>query len=338
MLSPRDFHRLTGALDRSFELGADCEMAIEIDPRSMTRDLAISLADAGVKRASLGVQDFDDRVQRAVGRLQSYEQTAHTAEWLRAAGVTSINLDLMYGLPYQTVKSVEVTVKQALTLDPDRIALFGYAHVPWMKRHQRLLPEDALPSSVERFEQCRVAAETMTASGYRPIGLDHFAKPQDLLARRQREGRLHRNFQGYTTDEAVALIGLGPSAISAMPQGYVQNEPGMVAYRSAIVANRPATARGCVLTADDRLRRDIIEKLMCNLEVDLTEVLEAQNGRLEDLASELSALDTLAAQGLVHRDNGKVAIPEDARPFVRTVCAVFDAYLSGNETRYSRAM
>lgn len=338
MLSPQDFHRLTGALERSFELGADCEMAIEIDPRSMTRDLAISLADAGVTRASLGVQDFDDRVQQAVGRLQSYEQTARTAEWLRAAGVTNINLDLMYGLPYQSAKSVEVTVKQALTLDPDRIALFGYAHVPWMKRHQQLLPEKALPSSVERFDQCRVAAETMMASGYRPIGLDHFAKPQDLLAHRQREGRLHRNFQGYTTDEAVALIGLGPSAISAMPQGYVQNEPGMVAYRSAIEANRPATARGCVLSADDRLRRDIIEKLMCNLEVDLTEVLAVRNGRLEDLASELSALDALAAQGLVHRDSGKVTIPEDARPFVRTVCAVFDAYLSGNETRYSRAM
>ncbi|MCC6888336.1 MAG: oxygen-independent coproporphyrinogen III oxidase [Hyphomicrobiales bacterium] len=336
MLSARDFARLSATLRASFDIDAAGEIAIEIDPRTMTRDRAHALAEAGVTRASLGVQDFDDRVQKTVGRLQSFRQTAGCAEWLRQAGVASVNLDLMYGLPYQTAASVEATVRQALTLDPDRIALFGYAHVPWMKRHQRLLPEEALPSSTQRFEQCRVAGATLTGAGYQPIGLDHFAKPDDLLARRQREGRLHRNFQGYTTDEAVALIGFGPSAIGSLPQGYVQNAPGMVTYRHAIDGGGLATVRGCALTEEDRVRGKIIERLMCNLEIDLAAVAGARS--VEEFAGELAALDPLVELGLVHRRDSRILVPEEARPFVRTVCAVFDAYLSGNETRYSRAM
>jgi oxygen-independent coproporphyrinogen-3 oxidase len=338
ILSPQDFERLMSALHQAFRFEAGCEVAIEIDPRTVTHDLVEVLASLGVTRASLGVQDFEERVQRAVGRLQSFETTARAAEWLRAAGIRNINLDLMYGLPYQTVGSVIATIRQALALDPDRIALFGYAHVPWMKRHQKLIPEEALPSSIERFDQCRAAAAVMTDAGYQAIGLDHFAKPGDPLARRQNERRVHRNFQGYTTDEAGALIGLGTSAISALPQGYAQNAPGTVAYRSAIEADRLATVRGRALSDDDRLRRDIIEQLMCNLEVNLADVAEARNRQLADFTTELSALDSLAEHDLVRYRDGIVSVPEHARPFVRTVCAVFDAYLSNGESRHSRAV
>jgi oxygen-independent coproporphyrinogen III oxidase len=338
ILAPCDFERLMNALHQTFRLVTGCEVAIEIDPRTVTHELVAALAGLGVTRASLGVQDFNEQVQKAVGRLQSFEVTARTAEWLRAAGIQNINLDLMYGLPYQTVDSVASTIRRALALDPDRIALFGYAHVPWMKRHQKLIPEEALPSSIERFAQYRAAAAVMTEAGYQAVGLDHFAKPGDPLARRQSERRIHRNFQGYTTDEASALIGFGTSAISALPNGYAQNAPATVAYRNAIEAERLATVRGCVISDDDRLRRDIIEQLMCNLEVNLADVAESRSRRLADFSTELAALDSLAEHDLVHRNDGIVTVPEHARPFVRTVCAVFDAYLTSGETRHSRAV
>jgi oxygen-independent coproporphyrinogen-3 oxidase len=338
MLSLRDFHRLADTFRRNFYFTADCEMAVEIDPRTLKRETVDVLADIGITRASLGIQDFDEGVQAAVKRIQSFEQTALAADWLRTAGIDGINVDLMYGLPYQTAASVAATTRRAVTLDPDRIALFGYAHVPWMKKHQQLLPEAALPSPVERFEQYLAAAGALRDAGYKPIGLDHFAKPHDLLARRERQKRLHRNFQGYTSDEAPVLIGLGTSAISTLPQGYAQNAPSVVAYRQAIEAGRLSTVRGRLLTDDDRMRREIIEQLMCNLEVDLADIAAARNRRLDEFSAELSTIDSLAEHGLVHRHNGAIAIPEDARPFVRTVCATFDTYLSSNESRHSGAI
>jgi oxygen-independent coproporphyrinogen III oxidase len=338
MLLPRDFTRLMDALRRTFSVARGCDIAIEIDPRTLTRDVVFALRDGGVTRASLGVQDFDPRVQEAVGRVQSFEQTARTVGWLRKAGIASINLDLMYGLPYQTVETVGATARRSLALDADRIALFGYAHVPWMKRHQSLLPEEALPGTLERLAQNRAAAAVLKQAGFQPIGLDHFARPDDLLARRQREKRLHRNFQGYTDDEAAVLIGIGTSAIGMMPQGYVQNASSTVAYRDAIQGGRLATVRGRTLTEDDRLRRDIIEQLMCNLEVDLAETAAAWNRSLDDFATELSEIDALAMRGLVYRSDGMITVAENARPLVRTICAVFDAFLSDQETRYSRAV
>jgi len=244
----------------------------------------------------------------------------------------------MYGLPYQTAETAAATARRALVLDPDRIALFGYAHVPWIKRHQKLLPEAALPGATERLAQSSAASAMLKQAGLQAIGLDHFAKPDDLLARRQREKRLHRNFQGYTTDEAAVLIGLGTSAIGTMPQGYVQNASRTVAYRDAIQSGRLATVRGRALTDEDRLRRDIIERLMCNLEVDLAGTAAARNRSLDDFAAELSEIDTLAKHGLVDRHNGTITVAEDARPLLRTICAVFDAYSSNQEARYSRAV
>ena len=295
------------------------------------------MAEMGITRASLGVQDFEERVQQAIRRPQSFEQTARAVDGLRAAGIANINLDLMYGLPHQTVATITATAKRALALDPDRIALFGYAHVPWMKRHQRLIPEAALPGDSERFAQSSAAAAVLVGAGYRRIGLDHFAKDGDLLARRQREGRLHRNFQGYTTDESSNLIGFGPSSIGALPEGYVQNAPGMVAYRDAIVAGRPATVRGRALSPEDRLRRSIIERLMCDLTVDVAERCAAYDTDAEHFAAELAQLDELVSDGIVERSGSRITVPEQSRAFVRSVCAVFDAYMSNGEARFSKA-
>jgi len=337
ILTPRDFHRVMAALRVTFALASDAELAIEIDPRTVTEEYVAALADTGINRASLGVQDFDTHVQAAVNRMQSFEQTARVAGWLRAAGIGSINLDLMYGLPYQSVASIEATVRRALTLDADRIVLFGYAHVPWMKRHQRLIPEHALPGSDQRFAQSRAAAEVLIGAGYEAIGLDHFAKSYDALAQQQYVGRLHRNFQGYTTDESGTLIGFGASAIGTLPEGYVQNAPSAVAYRATIAAGQLATARGCALTEEDRLRRDVIERLMCDLKVDLAERCAAHHSDADRFAAELSELNALANEGLLERSGYKISIPERARPIVRTVCAVFDAYLSDDDMHFSQA-
>jgi oxygen-independent coproporphyrinogen-3 oxidase len=284
------------------------------------------------------VQGFDERVQRAVGRMQSYEETERAAERLRAAGIVNINLDLMYGLPFQTAESVSATVRQALGLDPDRVALFGYAHVPWMKKHQKLLPQEALPDGMERLAQARAAAQVLASAGYQPVGLDHFAKPGDLLVSRQRAKRLHRNFQGYTTDEASTLVGFGTSAIGMLPQGYVQNTASTVAYREAIRSDVLATARGRELTAEDRLRRAIIERLMCDLRVDLAGIAAAHGRNLDDFTPELSSLAPLADHGLVAISEGTVTVAEHARPFVRNICAAFDTYLAAGATRFSRAL
>ena len=337
MLAPRDLLRVMAALRTNFTLTPGTEIAIEIDPRSLTREHVAAMAEMGITRASLGVQDFAERVQQAIRRTQSFEQTARAIDGLRGAGIANVNIDLMYGLPHQTVATITATAERVLALEPDRIALFGYAHVPWMKRHQKLIPEDALPGSGERFAQNCAAAEVFAQSGYRRIGLDHFARAADLMARRQRDGRLRRNFQGYTTDESPNLIGFGPSAIGALPDGYVQNAPGMVNYRAAILAGRAATVRGRALNGEDRLRGRIIERLMCDLQVDIGELCAAHKAEADHFAAELGRLDEFVADGIVERTGNQIRVPEQARPFVRAVCAVFDAYLSNDETRFSRA-
>jgi len=337
MLRPQDLMRLTAGLRKNFAITPTTASAIEIDPRSLTPKHIAAMAEMGITRASLGVQDFEERVQQAIRRPQSFEQTARAVDGLRAAGIANINLDLMYGLPHQTVATITTTANRALALDPDRIALFGYAHVPWMKRHQRLIPEDALPGDSERFAQSCAAAEVLVGAGYRRIGLDHFAKDSDLLARQQRQGRLHRNFQGYTTDESANLIGFGPSAIGSLPGGYVQNAPSMVAYRDAIVAGRPATVRGRALTPEDRLRRSIIERLMCDLAVDVAERCAAYDTDAKHFAAELAKLDELVSDGIVERTGTRIKVPERSRAFVRSVCAVFDAYMANGEARFSKA-
>lgn len=337
LLAAGDLMRLMVLLRSRFSLPPDAELAVEIDPRTMTEAYAEALARAGITRASLGVQDFDERVQRAVGRLQSFDQTARVVDWLRQAGIAGINLDLMYGLPFQTTATLEATLQRALALAPDRMALFGYAHVPWLKRHQKLIPEAALPDTAARFEQARTAAQILSAAGYEPIGIDHFARRDDALAMRRRAGKLHRNFQGYTSDDARTLLGFGTSAIGSLPQAYVQNAANTVNYREMLAAGKLPVVRGCAVTAEDRLRRDVIESVMCHLAVDLGAVTAAHGVRPDHFASELAALDRFGEEGIVERNGDRIVIPDDARAFVRTVCAVFDQYLKPDKTRYSRA-
>ncbi|WP_201861921.1 oxygen-independent coproporphyrinogen III oxidase [Microvirga soli] len=337
ILSPEDLRQVSNRLDAAFAVRSDAEIAVEIDPRTITVAHVEALAASGLNRASLGVQDFDPLVQETIKRVQSFEQTAQVVAWLRQAGVSGLNLDLMYGLPFQSVESVTRSVELALKLDPDRIALFGYAHVPWMKRHQALMPEQALPDAVARVEQREAAATVFMRAGYVQVGIDHFAKPGDPMARRQKDGRLHRNFQGYTTDEATALIGFGTSAIGSLPQGYIQNAPTTVGYREAVLKGRLPVVRGVALSGDDRLRRMIIERLMCDFSVDLDEIASEFCSPV-DFRPELDAIDELARDGLVIRDGLTLVIPAEGRALVRNVCAVFDRYLENGTQRHSRAL
>jgi oxygen-independent coproporphyrinogen III oxidase len=334
-LAAKDFTAIADGIGKRFHIDAAAEIAVEIDPRHVDRSHVDAFADAGVNRASLGVQDFDPDVQKAIGRIQSLDQTARAVQRLRRIGVGRISFDLMYGLPHQTELSVASSVATALTLQPSRISLFGYAHVPWMKKHQELIPADALPGPVERLRQARAAETQLARAGYVAIGLDHFAKADDPLAVAQSAGRLHRNFQGYTTDEAPALIGLGASSIGFLPQGYVQNSPNLKLYREAIERGHLATARGFALTDDDRLRRRIIERLMCDLTVDLAGL---EDDACTAFAAELQSLADLAADGLVIVEGTRITVPQPMHLFIRKIAAVFDTYLQRSETRHSRAV
>jgi len=333
MLGPERLIALHERIARRFDCARVNEHAIEIDPRQCDSALAQALAAIGVNRASLGVQELSPHVQRAIGRVQPFETVAAAAAVLRAAGIANLNFDLMYGLPHQSRQNLHDTILRADTLRPDRIALFGYAHVPWFKTHQRLIDDAALPGAGERLAQAEIARGTLLALGYVPVGLDHFARPQDSLARAAKDGRLRRNFQGYTTDDADALIGLGASAIGRLPQGFVQNAPDLGAYGRAIMAGTFATARGIALSADDRLRGAIIERLMCDFAVDLDTIAGYQ-----ELPDALAALQPLERDGLVATAGARVTVTAAGRPFVRLVAAAFDAYLGHGTARHSRAV
>jgi oxygen-independent coproporphyrinogen III oxidase len=324
---------ISAKLGALFDVSTVREHAIELDPRRIDKSLVRALQAIGVTRASLGVQDASAHVQRAIGRIQPFERVQQAADWLRGAGITRLNVDLMYGLPTQTARDVARSAKLAASLGAQRLALFGYAHVPWFKRHQRLIDEAALPGLSERLEQAQAAAETLTGLGYRAIGLDHFALPDDELAIAAREKRLRRNFQGYTTDEADALIGLGASAIGRMPQGFVQNASDLAGYSRAVSSGRFATVKGLALSDSDRLRGAIIERLMCDLAVDLENF-----GGKEQFATELATLRPLCEHGLLEMNGGHIAITERGRPYLRIAASAFDAYLAAAEKRHSVAV
>lgn len=338
ILTPADFTATIERLRANFAFARDAEIAVELDPRTTDRDYVRAMVAAGVTRTSMGVQDFNPKVQEAINRIQPYEITARVFDWLREDGVTEINMDLVYGLPYQTVAGVVDNIDKAVGLAPRRIALFGYAHVPWMKKHQRLIPEGALPDIAERWRQYDAAAERLAENGYVAIGLDHFARADDEIAAAQREGRLHRNFQGYTTDVAPALIGFGASGIGSLPQGYIGNDHSVDGYKQIIRSGRLATARGIAIDDDDRLRRAIIERLMCDLAVDLDAVCADFGADAGQFAEALDRLAPMEADGLLERRGHRVRMTEDGRPLVRAACAAFDSYLQAGETRHSRAV
>ncbi len=314
------------------------EHAIELDPRRVDRALAQALAQIGFNRVSLGVQDFTPQVQEAIGRVQPFETVSRAVRMLREVGIPSMNFDLMYGLPRQSVDDVRESARAAATLQPRRIALFGYAHVPWLKPHH-LIDAAALPGAGERLDQAEAARTMLLALGYEAIGLDHFALPDDDLAIAARAGRLRRNFQGYTTDGADALIGLGASAIGRLPQGFVQNTPAIRAYSAAIDAGRPATARGIALSEEDRIRGRIIERILCDFEVDLDAIAgEASGSSRGRFEPELEALASLQRQGLLEREARRIRVTGQGQPFVRIVAAAFDVYLREGKARHSLAV
>ena len=319
-----------------FHVSTGAEIAIEIDPRTLTAEIARTLGACGFNRASLGVQSFDLEVQQAINRVQSFEQTQTAVRWLRAQGIERINLDLIYGLPRQTVESCLDTVEQALKLRPDRLAVFGYAHVPSFKPHQRNINGAALPDFEGRFAQSCVIVEALVAAGYVEIGLDHYALSDDPLAKAARTGRLHRNFQGYTTDGSEVLIGLGASAIGRMPQGFVQNEVRIPAYERLVAEGRLPVARGYRFKGDDRLRGEVIERLMCDHRADLDAICGRFGADPAALLAEVR-LKPLLVDGLVEQDGLEISVKPHARALVRSIAAAFDAHLAGAD-RHSRAV
>lgn len=338
MLTPVDLGRILDALAHHFDITSGAEIAAEIDPRVLTRAWLAAARGAGINRASLGVQDFDPSVQAAINREQPYDLVAEVVAMLRDAGIDLLNFDLIYGLPRQSMQSLATTIAQAIALKPDRLSLFGYAHVPWLKPHQKLLPEADLPDPATRFMMQKEAAERLEAAGYRRLGLDHFARPQDELASAAGSGRMRRNFQGYTTDEAPTLIGFGASAISRLPQGYAQNEPRVPNWRSQISRGELPVARGVAVGADDMFRAEIIEHLMCDFRVDLAAACARHGRDLRDLEAEFDALDKMRHDGLVDMHGSDLEVTRDGRDLVRSVCAVFDCYLDGGGTRHSQAI
>lgn len=338
IMAPETFAGLLGALRYSYFVLPDAEIAVEIDPRTLTEPMTESLGYCGVNRASLGVQSFDPVVQRAISRLQSFEQTASAVERMRQAGVGRLNFDLLYGLPLQTVDSCLDTVAKCIELRPNRFSVFGYAHVPSFKKHQRKIDEESLPDSVERHLQSEMIAAALLEAGYVRIGLDHFALPDDSLAVARRNGTLRRNFQGYTDDSADTLIGLGASAIGRMPGGFVQNAVPMRDYLARIAESRFATAKGYAFTEDDRFRAEIIERIMCDMMVDLPLVSRHHGRDPRSAIVDRSRIDTLIADGAVTMIDDRISVREGAEFLVRSVASAFDAHLARSAAMHSRAV
>ncbi|MBN8605468.1 MAG: oxygen-independent coproporphyrinogen III oxidase [Caulobacterales bacterium] len=332
ILSPREFLRLQHHIAFWFDLAPALSHSIELDPRHVTRALVATYAQAGVNRASLGLQDLNPHVQMAMGRVQPYAQVVEAVAMLREAGMHDLSFDLMYGLPQQTDHDIASTIRLATDLAPNRIALFGYAHAPWLKRRQRMIDTDALPNAAARFEQAELARAILRDLGYESIGLDHFAKPDDALAKAVRARTLHRNFQGYVPSNAGALIGFGPSAISRLTAGYTQNIPAVRTWQRIVESGRLPIMRGHTQSADDTRREAIIEALMCDLAVDL-----ASFGGQAAFPEAMKALAPLAQDGLVEINGDVVRVPPNMRPFCRLVASAFDAY-ANSETQHSEAI
>ncbi|WP_336099328.1 oxygen-independent coproporphyrinogen III oxidase [Roseovarius sp. CH_XMU1461] len=334
ILSPDRIGRLSDQLHKAFAIPAGAEISVEIDPCDCDDARVEALRDLGMNRVSIGVQDFDPRVQAAIGREQSIAATRALVESVRKRGVRSVNFDLVYGLPYQSEATLLATLETVIGLGPDRLALYGYAHVPQMARRQRIIPEAALPGPEARLALAARAREVLIEAGYVPVGIDHFARPQDALARAAKTGHLRRNFQGYTTDNTEYLIGLGPSAISSLPQGIAQNIAATGLWQARVAAGGPATSRGHCYSATDRLVACVIERLMCQGEVDLAEVSARHDTSLDSLLRR--ARKILRDMPGIGRLEGATLCASDSAT-VRLICACFDPGFEFGTDAYSQA-
>lgn len=338
ILAPEDFESLVAHLRSLFTFDDDAELAVEIDPRTLEPAMALALARAGVNRVSLGIQDIDPGVQALVNRVQPMEQVVRTVELLREVGITRINVDLMYGLPTQTTAHVRASVAAVLALGIERAAVFGYAHVPWFKKHQSAIDASLLPGATERLAQAEAAGQAFAEAGWQSVGFDHYAHPDDPIARAARDGDLSRNFQGYTTDDAETLLGLGASSIGSLPQGYAQNEPHLGKWAQLIDEGRLSVVRGTDIDREDTLRRDVIMQLMSNFRVDLAQVAEAHGFNGAHFDESLENLAGLEADGLCEIIGRVVTVTPQARLFVRNVAARLDTYWAPTPGRHSLAV
>ncbi len=332
LASTEDLEKIMLALGRAFHIPPEAQIDMECDPRLLSEEKIRALALMGIRRVSLGVQDFDPNVQGAINRIQPFEQVKNCVDNLRRHGIENINFDLITGLPLQTLETVEATLEKTLSLSPDRIAVFAYAHVPWMKKHQHLLEKFPRPDALTRYKMSELVREMLCHNGFTDIGIDHYAQNTDSLALAQQAGQLRRNFQGYTDDTATTLIGFGLSSISQYADAYTQNTTDAPAYRKAIAEGRIPSARSCYLTEQDQSRRALIERIMCDFEADLS--------NYRGIETPLESLTELLQDGLITLSHRKriIRITEKGRPFVRLVAACFDQYLNQAELRHARAV
>ncbi len=339
-LKPEDIRRLMQAIRRHFHIAPEAEMGCEADPRELTREHLVALRESGFNRLSIGVQDLDERVQQAVNRVQPAALIAEVYGWARELGFASINMDLIVGLPHQSVTSFSRTLDQVLAWAPDRFAVFAYAHVPWMKKHQKLIREADLPDFATRLALQQLIHDRLGAAGYVNIGMDHFAKPEDELVQAQRAKTLWRNFQGYTTHKDCDIYAFGASSISQTRSVYAQNEKNLKRYQERVASGHLPVERGLRLTREDMLRRDLITRIMCDLELDYADFSATWGiDFTSHFADALTELPPLATDGLVTLTDRGLKVTDLGRLFLRNIAMCFDAYLrqaSGEQPRYSR--
>ena len=315
------------------------EYSIEVDPREADAETIALLRELGFNRLSLGVQDFDPQVQKAVNRLQSIEQTAEVLNAARDTGFHSISVDLIYGLPQQTVDSFHATLETVLALSPDRLSVFNYAHLPDLFKTQRQINAVDIPTPQTKLAILQDCIETLTAAGYLYIGMDHFAKPEDELARAQASGTLYRNFQGYSTHADCDLIGLGATSIGKVHDCYSQNLRTLDEYAQRIAQNQLPIFRGITLDADDKLRRDIITQLICHFKLDIAQLEQAYAIRFSEyFADALAQLQTMQTDGLLHIDDRHIEVSPRGSLLIRNICMAFDKYLTGTRQRFSKVI
>jgi oxygen-independent coproporphyrinogen-3 oxidase len=336
ILTSQSFEALMTKIGSAFTFAKNADIAIELDPRNTTEAKIAAYAAAGVNRASLGVQDFSKDVQVAINRYQPFHMVYNTIELLRTYGIRSINLDLLYGLPKQTNEHIAQNVNFAAMLGASRVSLFGYAHVPWFKKHMRLIDEADLPDTDARLEQFELAKSKLIGKGYQMIGLDHFALPDDDLCKAYQQRTLRRNFQGYTTDISNTLIGLGPSSISALPDLYYQNTPDIRQYRSILAEGRLPVQKSKTLSLDDKMRREVIEQLMCYFEVDLLDIAERYGFAPSIFERDIDKLTPFLADDTASLENGRLRLIAEERQLIRPLAACFDSYLVSSNTGHAQ--
>jgi oxygen-independent coproporphyrinogen III oxidase len=339
-LTPEEIRELGRQIHSRFRMDPDAEAGVEIDPRRLTRDHLVALREVGFNRASMGVQDHDPVVQKAVHRIQPFEQSRNAVTWAREVGFRSVNIDLIYGLPHQTPETFERTLDEVLTLEPDRFAVFNYAYVPWIKPAQKIMKESTLPSAAIKLQLLKLTIEKLTGSGYVYIGMDHFARADDELAIAQKRKTLQRNFQGYSTRGGADIYAFGMSSISQTDNLYWQNYKDLPEYYSQLDHGRLPLARGFFLTEDDRRRRLIIMRLMCDFSLDYGQMSRLLGLDFEgQFAAELASLRDLESDGLLRREVNGFVVTDLGRLFIRNIAMRFDAHLpKETERRYSRTV